>query len=504
MAYETVTLTGQLEAGSYQWWFKRLLGDLAARREGIERWDRYVDGDQPLALASRKFVDAFRERYRTLPANFMPLVIDAERERLTVQGFRLRQDGKPDSKPNDKLWRLWQANGMDAEAQILHEDALRKGIGYVMVTPQNGDTPLITIEDACETIVASAPDNRRTRAAGLKVYQDDDGYFRANLFLPDAIYRFRSSRDQKDRQSLDMTRIGWTTGQLEGEDWPISNPLGVVPIVPMPNRPRRDGSGRSEIQPVIGNQQAINKIRFDALIASEVVAFPQRWAIGLEVDTDPDTGQPRSPFRAGIDSLWSMPLPSPAKAAEYGDRFPPQAFGQFAAADLGGYIRMIESEVGQMASISRTPYHYFVGTPSSVPPSGESVKSSEAPLVKKCDAQGVHFGEGWEEVMRLAARAGGLDDLAQVDMATQWADMETRNDSAMADAVTKLHAEGIYPTDYALEELGKSPTDIERIREMREEEALNAPEPPAPTPAPGQPVPTGGAGQAQTGGSTAQ
>ena len=152
----------------------------------------------------------------------------------------------------------------------------------------------------------------------------------------------------------------------------------------------------------MSNQDAINKYRADALVASEFAAFRQRWAIGIDIPVDPETGRPIEPFKPAVDRLWTFPRPDPED--------PNQAFpqvGEFAATDLEPYKLMIETEVGHISSISRIPYHFFLGQPQAIPPSGESLKSSEAGLVRKVGRIALHLGEGWEEVMRLCLLAMG-------------------------------------------------------------------------------------------------
>jgi hypothetical protein len=136
--------------------------------------------------------------------------------------------------------------------------------------------------------------------------------------------------------------------------------------------------------------------------------------------------------------------------------------GQFPQGDLSPYIDLINQEVGEMASNGRTPYHYLLSMPTSVPPSGESLKASEARLVKKVVRQSVHFGEGWEETMRLALILYGQNAKAKTDGETIWADPETRNEAARTDAIIKQVAIGL-PFAFALEELGYSQTQISRI-----------------------------------------
>ena len=123
-----------------------------------------------------------------------------------------------------------------------------------------------------------------------------------------------------------------------------------------------------------------------------------------------------------------------------------------------------------MASISRTPYHYLLGTPQSVPPTGESIKSSEAPLVKKVIAEAVHLGEGWEETMRLALIASNQTAKARSDAETMWTDPETRNEGARTDAIIKQYQVGLLPDQFALEQLGYSAQQIERIAAMKAKE----------------------------------
>lgn len=467
-----LNLSAPLEVDSPEWWLKRLLTRLTHRQEECAEYHDFYEGDQPLAFASDKFAQIFGRRYRRLPSNFMPLIVDAERERLIIQGFRF--GSRPES---DKgIWRIWQDNQLDAESQIAHEIALVKGAAYVLVAPPptGQSSPVITIEDPTETILETAPGNRRIRLAALKVWDDDDGYRRAYLYRPDWIYKYRSL-ERRTASSWSFDQTTWEPYRERGEDFPVRNALGVVPVIPLLNRPRRDGVGRSEIAPVMGNQNAINKLRFDALVASEFVAFPQRWAINIDIPIDPDTGKPIAPFKPGVDNLWAVRRPTTTESAEYGDKVPPPSFGQFPAADLKPYFDGISNELGLMSSESRTPYHYFLGTPTSVPPSGESLKSSEAPLVKKIVAQSLHFGEGWEETMRVAMIAANQPSKARTDGETIWADPETRNEAARTDSILKQFQAGLLADEFAMEELGYSQQQIERNAAIKARQAAPAP-----------------------------
>jgi hypothetical protein len=456
-----------LEVGTPEWWARRLLSRLRARDGHYKSLADFYHGDQPLAFASDKFRQTFGSRYGQLTANFMPLVVDANRERLIIDGFRFG----PKPEADKGVWRIWQANQLDAESLIAHEIALSRGVAYTLVAPpdrRTGEGPLVTIEDPREVIVETAPGNRRIREAGLKAWRDEDGYTRVYLYLPDFIYKYRSVQ-RRSVAEASWESMTWEPFRVPDEDWPARNVLGVVPIIPLVNRPERDGSGQSEIEPVMGNQLAINTLRFDALVAAEYVAFPQRWATNIDIPTDEATGKDIAPFRPGVDNLWAVRRPTPDEVAEYADKVPEAKFGQFAQGDLEPYISMIREEIMQMSSNSRTPYHYLLGSQNSNPPSGEALKSVEAPLVSKVRVQAIHFGEGWEETMRVALVAAGQTAKAarSVDAETIWRDPETRNEAARTDAILKQYQAGLLPDDMALEQLGYSQQQIDRIRTKR-------------------------------------
>ena len=41
--------------------------------------------------------------------------------------------------------------------------------------------------------------------------------------------------------ALETSSVRWTRLEVPDEPWPLPNPLGVVPVVPLPNRPRLSG-----------------------------------------------------------------------------------------------------------------------------------------------------------------------------------------------------------------------------------------------------------------------
>lgn len=414
------------------YWLKTLMAGLERRRAMFVTWEEYYEGDQPLAFASEKFTEAFGGRFRAFSSNFCALVVDGTRERMEVTGFDF--GGK---RRNERASRLWGEYELDALSQMAHTEALVKSEAYVLIEPNRGE-PVVTVEDPYDAIVALDPRTRK-RVAGLKRYVDDNGQLVVYLYRPTEVAVLESDGVWSPTEDFRLRLVDVRP-----------NPLEVVPLIPLVNRPRLRKGGQSEVGPVMSNQDAINKYRADALIAAEFGAFRQRWATGLDIPEDPETGKPIEPFKSAVDRLWVVPPPDPEQPNPMETKF-----GEFSQTDLTPYQQMIESEVGAMSSISRMPYHYLLGQPQAVPPSGESLKSSEAGLIRKVRTQLIHFGQGWAEAMRLLLLAS--NDGVSRPGSTLWADPETRNEAVRTDSITKAYGTGIITRDEARAALGYDP-----------------------------------------------
>ena len=428
------------------WWVDRLAQRLRERRPQIDRDDAYYRGDQPLLFASDKFRVAFGGLFTGFADNWCELVVDAVEERMNVEGFRFGEDRSGDR----DAWHIWQRNGLDADSQIAHTEMLACRESYALVWADSDGLAEVSIEHPSQAIVAYEAGSRRKRAAGLKLWTDEDGTECATLYLPDAIYKYKGGKRVSDGPWATYL-AQWTPRSEPREAWPLVNPLGVVPLVPLRNKPRLLAEPVSEIARVIPLQDAINKTVADMLVASEFGAFRQRWATGLEIPVDPETKQAIEPFKAAVDRVWTNENPA-AK------------FGEFSETNLENFVKAIELLVQHIASQTRTPPHYFALGGQF--PSGESIKSAETGLVAKVRRKMRHVGEAWEEVMRLCF---AIEDDPRADVQTAetiWADPESRSEAQHVDALTKLRAIGV-PDEQLWEDAGYSPQQIDRFKTMQ-------------------------------------
>jgi hypothetical protein len=459
--------TQTAEAGTPAWWLGRLHARLVARQPEMQTFDQYYHGTQPLEFLTAKLLDAFGATFRGLSFNYCGVVVDALAERLEVQGFRFGENRNA----ADAAWAIWQDNGLDGAFARGLKSGLVKGEFALIVWGETNGRPIITVEDGAEVIVAVDPGDRSVRRAALKRWYDEDAQkLHATLYLPDALYKFQAALDGGSITGQVSERLTWEPREVEGEPWPLPNPLKVVPVIPLPNRPTLAGAGTSELAAIIPIQKAINANMVEALLAGQFSAFRQKYATNVVLETDPDTGKPVEPWKIAQDKLLIAPPPD--------DGDPEVNFGEFSQTDLSGYIKFHEASVQAMATISRTPPHYFLGS-SGVFPSGEALRSAETGLTAKARDRARDHMEPVEEAMRLAMAWRGQRDTQyaawarSADMESDWIDPETKTESEHIDALVKLTSLGV-PPRALWPRVPFTPQEIARIEAMQQPEPAGA------------------------------
>lgn len=435
-------------------WLDLLEQRLHERWARWEVFDNYYEGNHHLSAWLAMVRGAFRgtvlgNLLAELSDNYMPLVVDSAAERLRVQGFRFGKEADAD----EQAWEIWQANGLDAQANMVHTEAIKLGEAYWLVEPNGSKIPTITCEHPSQVIVACSPGNRRNRLAALKKWIDDDGYVYANLYLPRRVYKQKSQQKLSHYGGVAGGRINW---QSIDE---IDNSLGVVPMIPMPNNPSMLRGGKSDLAGgPISLQDALEKTVVDLLIGAEYHGLPQRAMLGVEPPRDPVTGQVISDAKMQKQRLWYFNSKD-AKAHE------------FSQADLQGLRDSADGFIGDLAAQTRIPIYYF--RPQAISNiSAETLIGLDAGLVSKTNDKKDPFGEGHEEMTRVSFKAMGDEEKANaVSAETIWADTESRSQAQVADSLTKLATIGV-PQEVLWERYGFSPQEIDRMKSMQEADEL--------------------------------
>lgn len=464
-------MTDPIETPSAPGWPDRLYSRLVAQKAAVLPFQRYYEGQHELSFATAKFVETFGSLFKALSFNLCELIVDSEAERLDVDGFRFHRAGEDEDKElGSRAWDLWLRNDMDTRFGEALTESLVSSVSFAVVEGE-AETAQLNVLYADEAYVHLRPGTRERSEAIRSWYDEDERRIYAVVYTPARIEWWRTKAATDELAQTEVQRRLGAADQWEhiaGSSGP--NRLGIVPVIPIVNRPRKSTTrptrtapfafrGRSELRSMIPLQDVINKLVADLIIASEFVAYPTRFVTGLNPEGRDEAGDPIDPIVVGISRFLEFDL------NEKGE--PPQV-GQLPQASMQPYVASIELVVQVMASISKIPAHYLLGKSGQFP-SGEAITATETGLAKKCrQAQRVFRGPA-NEAIKLLMRAAGTPVEDDIQVRANWIDAETRSESEHIDAVIKRQALG-YPTEELWRMSGATETDIQRWRGLIEDQ----------------------------------
>lgn len=431
-------------------WRLELAHKLDTTRPAMVKANNYYNGTQPLAFIDPEMRRQLGRRLVEVTVNWPRLIIDSLEERLDVEGFRLARDLPTDA----ELWRIWQVNNMDESSQQAHVDALVYGASYVMVgVSPDPATPRLTVESPMQVTVERDAATGQILAA-LKRYRDHDGYTVGVVMTPDQVVTYKSTTATEDYGS-EIPALSWQPIDAQ------ANPLGVVPIVALVNRPRPGVlNGVSELADIMPLADGVNKLASDLLTTAEYTAAPRRWITGVAPSMANATGEQLREIAQTIREEFEKSRASKLWMAPSADT----KFGQFDGADLTGFINGMDAFIKQLAAIAALPPHYVGLSAENNPASAEAIRSAEASLVTRARRRQRIWGGAWEDVMRLAVHVrDGVTPTNLSELETVWANPETRTIAQAADAATKLYTAGVIDRRAALEDIGYTPAQIDRM-----------------------------------------
>lgn len=424
--------------------FARLSSELSRSHRELERLDAYYEGVhrlERLGLAVPPELELF-----TTTVNWPRITVDSIEQRCDLEGFR-----RPDNEQaDDELWGIWQANDLDEESQQAHLDSMVFGRSYACVGGRepddvDPDVPLVTVESPFEMIHESDPRTRRVLAALRKTGRTKAGVPEsATLYLRDETIWLERGKN-------------WAVVERDehGIGWPL--------VVPMVNRPRlRRRHGVSEMTDVISLTDAACRALTNAQVATEVLAVPQRYVLGAQpADFVDQHGNPLPAWETYFGAVWALQNQE-AKV------------GQFSAADLGNFERIVNHYANLVSGVSGLPTRFY-GQYTTNPPSEGSIVADETRLIMNAYRKHRVLGGSWERTMRLVKRVMDGDwDPTLARLETLWKDPETPTRAQTADAVAKLVTvqagpDSVLPLEAAWEELGYSATRRAQLRKWRQD-----------------------------------
>lgn len=423
-------------------------------RAKYKRYDNYYDGIHVTRI-SDKIREAFSQLLGDMKDNLCPLVCDSLSDRLTLEGFASSDEAL-------SVWcnELWEDLCMESRSDDVHRDAVTLGDAYVIVWADQNDptgrTPRIYPQDT-ENIAVRYEDNGQEDVIveAVKAWVTGD-MLRVTRYLPDRIERYY--QDETSCEWLPTDTSALKPYELDG-DSAFPHNLGRVPVFRFSNSRKLRKYAMSEIRDVVPIQDILNKTIIDLVVGGEFHSLPQRWATGLTIPIDPETGKERKPFESGLDRIWAV-----------GDK--DVAFGQFTSADLSQIVEVINDHRHEIARVSRTPLHLMMLNTGDFP-SGEALRTAEAPLIAKAKKRISVWGEVWEQIVEMCALIAGVNLTAKVD--AHWADPSPMSENEQLSILNSKKSIGVSQPQL-LKEAGYSDEDIQKMQEDNDEQATKTAE----------------------------
>ena len=300
------------------------------------------------------------------------LYVDSLSDRLEIEGFRLGVPPDPNDPnaaatgagsagaggpagsagstvsgaPSAQLWDWWQANNLDVESPLAHNEAFVNGRSYITVSAPDPavdvdvdlTVPIIRVESA-KTLYAVIDPRTRQVTQALRYIVGADGTPQAGQVVAATLY-------------LPLQTIAWVKDPQSGQ-WTVvqqvPHNLGIVPVVPVTNRTLlSDLYGTSEITPELRSiTDAAARILMNLQSAAELMGVPQRLLFGVkpqEIGVDPATGFSR------YDAYMARIL---AFEEEQGKAF------QFNAAELRNFCDALDQLDRKAAAYTGLPPQYI-------------------------------------------------------------------------------------------------------------------------------------------------
>jgi hypothetical protein len=417
---------------------KKAIEMITDRRSYYLNAEAYYEGIQSEVFPSKRWYSLLTnaEKYggTDFRFNFTRTVVDSVLNRLEISNFIT-----PSVEVNQQFADIWEMNDMDFDADEIHRRALVYGNAYAIVWTDEEGQITIDYNSPLTTVVIYDDENPRKKKYAAKLWQTEDPndytkkIARLNMYYPDRIEKY------------------WMFGEIENivseggfmlmET--IENPWGEVPVFHFRTSKQY---GRPEHADAMGPQDAINKLVVTHMTTVDYQGAPQRYALSdsgnsaefEDFDDDAPAEDNIGKLKNGPGELWYLKGVSKV--------------GEFSPADHKVFTEPVKDFVRSMASITNTPLHYFEKTGNV--PSGEALRTAEAPLLKKVQDRQITFGSTWQDLARFILRIEGVADYNAVTV--KWNNLESMDSLDAWEVAVKKRVVGV-SLEQVLIEMGYDP-----------------------------------------------
>lgn len=418
-----VTVTSQELSENEQVIAWRLAAELFNRRGEYLLSKLYYEGNQPVPSLGIS-VPPELESLRAI-VGWGGAGVDGVSERLTMQGFILNGQSEVD----DELLEVFQANNMDAESSLVHDDSMIYGNGYVVIGVDNDGNPVITGESPLNMIGYV---DRRTgiTTCAYQTYLDVDpgsdtyGRIRSTLYLPETTTHMTSDAG------------GWAV--VDRDEHPGTAEFGCS-VVAFPNKPSTgERWGRSEIAPAwrnCMNRAARTWVELEVMREFHII---QKiiWLGATEKAFQDGDGNYKTVWESYADF---MPMIEPDNEG----KTPEVKVIQGQSPD--GLLKIIDGEARLMSGYTGLNPQNMGIINTGNPVSGDSIRMADQRLKARTDRKATANGNGWVRVARWSYLVRGQDRPELKRAETDWGPTGIPTPAADSDAVSKQQAAGLIP-----------------------------------------------------------
>ncbi|WP_432129799.1 phage portal protein [Streptomyces tendae] len=418
------------------------------KRADYETARQYYEGAVEEVFFDRRIRRALKRTGDHFRLNFAATPVNAVNNRLEIASVSAISE-----EAGSYLDKVWASNELELEVGQVHKNALVYGDAYLVLWPFE-DGFQIFYNSPKNTVVIYDEENPRLKRYAAKVWSvtvDNKEKTRVNLYYADRIEKYITVTRLGDSPA-DKDFVPYLDEYTDSEGV-MRNPLGFVPVFHFRTE---HPEGKPEHLLAYNAQDMINKLAITQMAVNDFHGFPQRWALAGEGSTE----------AADFDS------DDEAEKAEALDNSPGEMLwltnvdkvGQFDAADPKTFLEPMKHYIRALAVITDTPVHYF--EPTGNIPSGEALRTAEAPLVKKVRTRQISFGATWREVFTSILAIGGFKEDVQV----HWKSIETFDTKEAWEIAYKKQQTGL-PFAQNMVEMGYDKALVDQWDAQRQQEA---------------------------------
>lgn len=412
------------------------LNRLSAQAPAWQRRQDYVEGKQDMPFAPEGVNTEYISLQKQSIANFLEIAMRAPVQRMQADGFRTGRADKADL----TAWNeIWQPNKLDSRQKIVYQQMYIHGRGVMSVTPVRATpkTPKIRPENGKRVWIEPNPDDPFEGLFAVKQIAGIDGVMNAYVYTDTEWVQFTQSKAVKD---WGMTAMG-------------RHNLGGLPFVTFDFNVDADGVPHAPIDKLMPQQDAINTIRFNTLLAMQFSAYRQRVFTGFDPVAKDSKGNVivrKNPDGTPMLDLNGQPLPVLNTPGRLGvDRalvFPGELTKVFdlPESNLDNYIKVYDTFLNTFFSTGQIPPQYSLTKMANL--TGDGMAGAESTFQSLITDLKMAAGESLESVMRLANRARGESN---VDVASEviWGSSEIQSFAQIVDGAVKLITSGMSRKD---------------------------------------------------------